>query len=1159
MDVFISVGAKVVQYTVAPIGRQLAYLFFYNRNIKDLEKQLENLKATRERVQMLVNEARSNAYEIYDEVSTWLLVEVDVELPNMPRQKEDGSHRNSSNLSCLNFVQRHKLSRKSKKRVKDILQLIEEGKKFEKVGHPAPLPDTKSSTLPADYQVLESRTLMAEKIKDALSNPNVNKVGVCGMAGVGKTKLLDEIKKLVLENKLFDRVIDVTVGRSNGVVEIQDQIGGKLNMGLSMKAETKEGRAPFLRNKLVEMKDKILIMLDDLWNEYDLEKEVGIPCRSESSKEGCKILMTSRSRDILTNKMNTKKCFQVNSLSEDESWKFFMAIVGEFDKSRIEHIAKNVVKKCGGLPIALKIIAKALKGKEIHIWKDAFEKLEKHVLVKIKGVSDQLYSCLKLSYDWIEDEETRLLFLLCSVFPDDHNICVKDLQMYAMGMGLLNDINNWEATKNRVIDLVDDLKSSYLLLESNSGDNYVQMHDVVRDVAKYIASNDDKMSSLSYGCGQSEWLEEDRSGSYNAIFVDCMDFSSLPSNFEFPNLQLLILGMPSFFGEGEAIQIPGAFFEGMEKLRVLDMTKMCFEPSRTSVTHSLKNLQTLCMSYCEYYDIDTIGQLKKLKILKINDCTFEELPANMSQLTQLRLLDLSNCSNLKVIPINIISSMTKLEELNLWRSFKRWGEEISYRNKLIQNVKLSELNHLSRLSNLRLEIPNVNIFSDDLSLERVEKLEEFCICVGNDSWGFRICDGYARRLMVNIKSQIVAIGGTLQILLEGCEQLYIEDTVGFTNCLFKLNGNYCNPRLKHLHIEGNSEMPRRIDVQVSFPELKELTIQGGNNLEMLWHNNRLIANSFCKLRSICISCCNKLTYMFTSNMVTSLVFLNTLEIDNCELLERIFEIGKLVDDAKVLPLTDLSLRSLPNLKYVWNNDPGEFLTFPNLKNVNVSSCPRLKCLFPASFIKHIEEIESLCAYEVDEIFSEDEASKLGFPEIVFRSLQILEMVVKRSFWFRSGSFPKLHNLKLKGGEDDDLVTLPLEMSQELYNIEVKKCDKLKFLLPSSTTFFNLGSLIIEDCNGMMNLFNTLVAKNLVNLCLIKICDCRGITSIVAEEVEEEEGEEIIFNHLIRLELRDLPRLANFYSGKCALKFPYLERLIIEGCPKMKTFSFGIKR
>lgn len=113
-----------------------------------------------------------------------------------------------------------------------------------------------------------------------------------------------------------------------------------------------------------------------------------------------------------------------------------------------------------------------------------------------------------------------------------------------------------------------------------------------------------------------------------------------------------------------------------------------------------------------------------------------------------------------------------------------------------------------------------------------------------------------------------------------------------------------------------------------------------------------------------------------------MVFLTRLEIDGCELLERIFEIEQLVDDTKVVPLRELSLTHLPSLKSVWSNDPGEFLTFPNLKQVNVSNCPLLKRLFPTSFVKYFHQIEHLSAEVEDEIFREDEASKLVFPVVM---------------------------------------------------------------------------------------------------------------------------------------------------------------------------------
>lgn len=141
-------------------------------------------------------------------------------------------------------------------------------------------------------------------------------------------------------------------------------------------------------------------------------------------------------------------------------------------------------------------------------------------------------------------------------------------------------------------------------------------------------------------------------------------------------------------------------------------------------------------------------------------------------------------------------------------------------------------------------------------------------------------------------------------------------------------------------------------MQVSFPELMDLEIQGESNLENLWHNNGLTANSFCKLQYICITNCNKLTYVFPSAMVTSLVFLNTLQVRHCELVETIFEIEEWSGDFnQVVPLKILQLHFLPNLKHVWNYDPPpELLTFPNLNKVEVKECPQLKT--PFSSILH---------------------------------------------------------------------------------------------------------------------------------------------------------------------------------------------------------------
>ncbi|KAE8649002.1 hypothetical protein Csa_008059 [Cucumis sativus] len=377
-----------------------------------------------------------------------------------------------------------------------------------------------------------------------------------------------------------------------------------------------------------------------------------------------------------------------------------------------------------------------------------------------------------------------------------------------MSLRLLNQVNTWDEARNRVIKLVDDLKASSLLLESNSRDNHVKMHDIVRDVAIYIASKEANMSTLSYGFGLSEWQEKDRHGFYRAIFGNCHNFYNFPQNLEFPKLELLILDGHDW--RGEKLQICYSFFEGMKELKVLNLSRMCFQLLRRPSIHSLENLQTLCMSHCTFNDIDAISHLKKLQILRIDKCPITLLPKSMSQLTQLKVLQVSNCP-LKVIPPNTLSSLLKLQALDIWTSFNGWGEEVSHNNKLINNARLSELKCLPHLTNLKIHILDIKILSDLIFLKNL-KLERFVIHVGELKMSQRLqgCEQYATTLMLKIitsSSQIVSIDHheVLEILLKQCENLCVEGSTMATNIHFKPKNGNNYPYLRHLTLTKDSK------------------------------------------------------------------------------------------------------------------------------------------------------------------------------------------------------------------------------------------------------------------------------------------------------------------------------------------------------------------
>lgn len=451
-------------------------------------------------------------------------------------------------------------------------------------------------------------------------------------------------------------------------------------------------------------------------------ESVGIPHGEDH--EGCKILITSRHHNVLYNKMYIRNTFEVKFLSEEESWSFFKGLVGEsLELPDLKSVAFKVAKECAGLPIALSTVAKALSGKSLPIWRDALKQLQNPAAVP-EGVGKEAYASVQLSYKYVEGEEAKLLFLLCSMFLEDRDINMENLLIYAFGLRLLQGIHSLADARDRMVKLVDDLKSSSLLLDSERGDNFVKMHDVVRSVAILIASRNDKMCTMSYGRGSTEWIEDDAFRKYNAVLINTENFHNLPQKLMFPKLELLVLVQGTFLEPN--IQMPEDFLMELAKLEVLELHNMQIS---LSSFHSLAQLRTLCLWFCELGNMDMIKELKNLEILSFRGCKIKEVPSAIGQLTQLKSLDLKYCYELEVIPPNVISKLTKLEELDMEESFVGW-DRVGLTSQ-IKNASLLELQFLTCLTTLCLCVPDGSIMPKQLFLVDL-KLERFQIVIGRE-------------------------------------------------------------------------------------------------------------------------------------------------------------------------------------------------------------------------------------------------------------------------------------------------------------------------------------------------------------------------------------------------------------------------------------------
>ncbi|XP_060675772.1 nuclear pore complex protein NUP1-like [Ziziphus jujuba] len=118
MAIIISIGAKISEYTVEPIGRQLGYLLNYKSNVENLRTQIQHLKDERDKLQHSIDEAKKNSEEeIEADVANWLS-----RIDRMISQHSEKflTNEGRANINCLSgklldLGSRHRMSRKAKK------------------------------------------------------------------------------------------------------------------------------------------------------------------------------------------------------------------------------------------------------------------------------------------------------------------------------------------------------------------------------------------------------------------------------------------------------------------------------------------------------------------------------------------------------------------------------------------------------------------------------------------------------------------------------------------------------------------------------------------------------------------------------------------------------------------------------------------------------------------------------------------------------------------------------------------------------------------------------------------------------------------------------------------------------------------------------------
>ncbi|KAL9400517.1 hypothetical protein Peur_009478 [Populus x canadensis] len=973
VDIVISVIGKIGEFMVEPIGRKFEYLIHYNSNMETLKDQVQLLEEVRKDVQGSVDAAIAKGETIKNEVRNWMS-RVDGVILEARKILEDDAVQNKRWF--LDLASRYRLSRESENKITAIAKIKVDGQ-FDNVSMPAAPPEIVSQ----DFVIFESTRLAIMEIMEALEGNIINFIGIYGMAGVGKTTLVKEIERRAKEDMLFDAVVMAVVSRTVEVKNIQQQIADMLGFKFDEKRE--QGRAGRLHARLKNV-DKILIILDDIWDTLDLAA-IGIPFGDDDHQDpenvNCKvrkIVVTTRCRLVcnsMTTGIETSKIIHLNALSENESWGLLKMNTGEvIDSPELNSVAKKVCGECGGLPIALVNVGRAMRDKALEEWEEAALALQKPMPSNIEGTDEIVYKCLKLSYDHLKNREAKSMFLLCCLFPEDYNICIEVLVRYGIGLEMFKDVLTIQEARRRAHSITKNLKDSCLLLAGNET-GCIKMNNVVRDVAKTIASD---IYFVKAGVKLMEWPNAETLKHYTGISVMYNQINGYPASWDCSDLQILLM-------QGNCIEqpMPDGVFKGMTTLKVFDQSDIIskgdpyfsrkLEPGFSYLT----SLRTLIIKNCRIAAPAAIGNMKMLEVLSLANCKLLDLPQEIGELKNIRLLDLEDCHHSRnklnaIFPPNVISRWSRLEELYS-SSFMKYTRE-----------HIAELKSLSHLTTLIMEVPDFGCIPEGFSFP---ELEVFKIAIrgsvhNKQSNYLEVCGWVNAKKFFAIPSL-----GCVKPLLKRTQYLKLSSFEGLRTIFpYQLADRDGLAVLETLEVSDCVDLEYLIDSEewkmppvieqhqhTCLMHLEKLDLQCLGSFKGLCRGAlpAELSMSLQKLKIMRFFKCVKLSNVFASlELLQRFDELEELSVDSCEALEYVFNLKiekPAFEEKKMLShLRELALCDLPAMKCIWDG-PTRLLRLHNLQIADIQNCKKLKVLFDASVAQSLCQLKKLLVKGCDEL------------------------------------------------------------------------------------------------------------------------------------------------------------------------------------------------